>query len=150
MEFQEKEVLINSFVYPSFSYRPLIWNFCSAKSVRKIEQIQTRALRIFYNDIDSDYKTFLDKSGKYITEVKYLSTLGLEVFKTLNDLYTAFMEEVFHRTKWLTHRAKSILVNVPKTAKHGDKNLRALSPHIWNSLLEHIKQKLISLNSENI
>ena len=60
------------------------------------------------------------------------------------------MEEVFHRTKWLTHRAKSIQVNVPKAAKHSDKSLRALGPHIWNSLVEHIKQKLISLNSENI
>ena len=42
----------------------IIWHFCSAKSVRKIEQIQTRALRILYNDFDSDYKTLLDKSRK--------------------------------------------------------------------------------------
>ena len=34
---------------------------CSAKSVRKIEQIQTRALRVLYIDFDSDYKIVLDK-----------------------------------------------------------------------------------------
>ena len=68
-EFKKKEVLINSFVYTNFNYCPLIWRFCSAKSVGKIEQIQTRALRILYNDCDSDYKTLLDKSGKCTVEV---------------------------------------------------------------------------------
>ena len=37
---KEKETLINSFVYANFNYCPLVWNFCSAKSVEKIEKIQ--------------------------------------------------------------------------------------------------------------
>ena len=45
-------------------------------------------------------------------EVKLLRTLGLEVFKTLNNLNPAFMEEIFHRTRWLTHRPNNIQVNV--------------------------------------
>ena len=49
------------------------------------------------------------------------------------------LEEIFNRTKWLTHRPNNILVNVHKTAKYGDKSLRTLGPHIWNSLLEHMK-----------
>ena len=107
---KEKEVLINSFVYVNFNYFPLIWHFCSAKSVRKIEQIQTRALRILCNDFDIDYKTLLDKSDRYTTGVKRLRTLGLEVFKTLNNINPAFMKEIFHRTKWLTHRLNNIQV----------------------------------------
>ena len=70
--FKEKEVLINSFVYANFIYCPLIWHFCSAKFVRKIKQIQTRALKILYNDFDSDYKTLLEKSGKCTMELKRL------------------------------------------------------------------------------
>ena len=72
-------------------------------------------------------------------EVKRLRTLGLEVFKPLNNLNPAFMEEIFHRTKCLTHRPNNILANVHKTAKYGDKSLRALGPHIWISLLEPMK-----------
>ena len=69
-------------------------------------------------------------------EVKRLRTLGLEVSKTLNNLDSAFMEEIFHRTKWLTYRPNNIQVNVHKTAKHDDKGLRTLGPGIWNSLPE--------------
>ena len=63
-------------------------------------------------------------------EVKRLRTMGLEVFKTLNNLNLAFTEEIFHTTKWLTHRPNNIQVNVHKIAKYGDKSLRTLSPRI--------------------
>ena len=53
-------------------------------------------------------------------KVKRLRTLGLEVFKTLNKLNPAFMEGIFHKAKWLTHRPNNIQVNVHKTAKYGD------------------------------
>ena len=49
------------------------------------------------------------------------------------------MEHVFDRTKRLTHGPNNIQVNVHKTAKYGDKSLRILGPHIWNSLPEHMK-----------
>ena len=38
------KTLNNSFAYANFNYCPLIWQFCSAKSVRKIEKIQGRQL----------------------------------------------------------------------------------------------------------
>ena len=44
MGFKEKEVLINSFLYPNFNYCPLFWYFCSSKSLYKFEKIQERAL----------------------------------------------------------------------------------------------------------
>ena len=47
-------------------------------------------------------------------EVKCLRTLGLEDFKTLNNLTPAFREEIFHRTKWLAQRANNKKVNIQK------------------------------------
>ena len=58
-------------------------------------------------------------------EVKRIRTPRLEVFKT-------FMEEIFHRNKWLVDRPSNKQINVHKTAKYGDKCLRTLGPHIWN------------------
>ena len=86
MGFKEKEILLNSFVYSNFNDCPLMWHFCSAKSVKTIEKIQERALRILYNDFSSDFEPNLNKSGKSTMEVKRLRTLALKVFKTLNNM----------------------------------------------------------------
>ena len=93
------------------------------------------------NDFDGDYKTLLDKSGKCTMEVKYHRTLGFVVFKTLN-LNPAFMEEIFHKTKWLTPRPNNIQVNVSKTAQYGEKGLKILGPHMWSSLTEYAKAEI--------
>ena len=55
LDFQEKEVLLNSFRLSNFNYCPLIWHFHSSKSLKKIEKIQEQALRILYNNSTSDY-----------------------------------------------------------------------------------------------
>ena len=64
MGFKEKEVLLNSFVYSNFNYCPLVWHFCSSKSLYKIEKIQERALRLLHNDFASDYAELLKKQVK--------------------------------------------------------------------------------------
>ena len=38
MGFKKKEVLLNSFLYSNFNYCPLVWLFCSSKSLCKIEK----------------------------------------------------------------------------------------------------------------
>ena len=43
--FDEKKILVQSFVYSNFDYCSLVWYFSSAKSLRKIKKIQERALR---------------------------------------------------------------------------------------------------------
>ena len=74
--------------------------------------------------------------------VARLRTLELEICKAPNKLYPAFIEEIFHRTKWLTRTPSNTQINFHKTAKHGDKSLRepkrTLGPYVWTSLPEHI------------
>ena len=55
----------------------LVMFSCLEKSVKKIEKIQKRALRILYNDFSSDHESILNKSGKSTMEVKDLRTLAL-------------------------------------------------------------------------
>ena len=57
--FEERNVLINSFIFANFNYCPLVWHFCTKKSLNKIESIQKRALRFLHNDNKSDYETLL-------------------------------------------------------------------------------------------
>ena len=39
---EQKEALINNFIFSNFNYCPLVWHFCSCKSSQKIEKIQFR------------------------------------------------------------------------------------------------------------
>ena len=48
MGLKKKEVLLNSFVLCNCNYCPLVWHFYSSKSLKKIEKIQERAIRILY------------------------------------------------------------------------------------------------------
>ena len=61
---QQKEALINSFIFSNFNYWPLVWHLCPCKSSQKIIKIQLRCLRIIYNDYSSVYQTLLNLSQK--------------------------------------------------------------------------------------
>ena len=141
MGFKEKEILLNSFVYSNFNYCPLVWHFCSAKSVKKIEKIQEQALRILYNNFSSDFESILNKSGKLTIEVKRLRILALEVSKTLNNMNPEYINEIFYKTAFTTDIPLNLEVNENHTTKYGNKSLRCLGPHIWNSLPNQIKKE---------
>ena len=57
-----KNVTANSFIFTNFSYCPLIWHFCSQRSMKKIENIQKRVLRSVFNDHVSNYEVLLSKT----------------------------------------------------------------------------------------
>ena len=74
-------------------------------------------------------------------EEKRLRNLSLEISKTLNLLNLEYMKEIFHKTTNLTHRPFNIKPNQNNTTKYGNKSLKSLGSHIWNSLPKQIKEK---------
>ena len=92
---EERKILINSFIYTNFNYCPLVWHFCSRKSINKIENIQKRALRFLLNDYSSDYETLLKKTNKHTMKVKRLRLLALEIFKAFNQNCPTFIKNYF-------------------------------------------------------
>ena len=85
MGFEEKEVPLNSFILSNFNYCPLVWHFCSLKSLKKIKNNKNERFE-YYNDFTSDYNQLLNKFSKTSMEVKRLRNIALEIFKTLNHL----------------------------------------------------------------
>ena len=51
------------------------------------------------------------------------------------------MKEIFYKTTNLKHTLSNIKVNQNNTAKYGNKRLKSLGPHIWNSLPKQIKEE---------
>ena len=74
------------------NYCPLVWVFSSAASLKKIENLQKRALRFLYKSYNTSYEDLLLKSGFSPMNVKRLRTLCIEIFKTLNNLNPSFMK----------------------------------------------------------
>ena len=91
------------------------------------------------NNYNSDYKDLLDVTKNSTMEIRRLRTLALEIFKTVNNLNPDFMKDIFYYSPYNTHRKYDIFVYSRNTSSFGDKSLRALGPHIWNSLPESIK-----------
>ena len=72
-------------------------------------------------------------------EVKRLRNFALEIFKTLNHLNPKYKKVISYKTTNLTHRPFNI--NQNNTTKYGNKSLKSLGLHIWNSLPKQIKEE---------
>ena len=122
--------------------------FSSAQSVNKIENLQRQALRFLYDNFEAPYEDLLSKGGKSAMNVRRLSTLCVEIYKTLNDLNPSFMNNIFKlKINGREVRDKYKLnLDIPKWNQKtfGYKSLKVLGPKIWNNLPYHVK------SSENL
>ena len=142
--FQEKMVLVESFVYSSFSYCPLVWYFSSSKSSQKIEQIQERALRFIYNDHTSSYNDMLVKSDKCTMLVARQRILCIEIFKTVTQLSPPFMQSIFklRSSNYSLRNLNNLAHFRPNQTTFGSKSRAtdlSIGPQIWNCLPNDMK-----------
>ena len=57
--------------------------------------MQKLALRFLFDDFEASYEDLLSKGGKSTMNVRRLSPLCVEIYKTLNDLNPSFMNNIF-------------------------------------------------------
>ena len=65
----------------NLNYCPLVWIFSNAVSLKKVENLQRRALRFLYKNYNISYEDLLLKSGFSSINVKRLRTLRVEISK---------------------------------------------------------------------
>lgn len=122
-----------------------MWFFTSPQSLRKIDLIQDRALRILYDDFLNDIKVLLEKAEKDTFLVQQHKNLTIEIFKTLNDLNPNYMKDIFTKNENPYNlrnnlRHENDLLNQDfKAFTYGECSLRVLGPKIWNSLPTEFK-----------
>ena len=88
-------MLVNTFVKLNFNYCSLVWNFSSAQSLSKIENLQKRALHFLLNDYDSTNEDLLEKSGYPNMNLRRQRILCIEMNKTLNKYKSRLYERHF-------------------------------------------------------
>ena len=99
----------------NFNYCPLVWMFSNAVSLKKIKNLQKRALRFLYKSYNTSYEDLLLKSGFPSMNVKRLRTFCVEIFKTLNNLNPSSMKEIFslRQTDRAVREKYKLILDIP-------------------------------------
>ena len=79
-------LLINSCIKSHLSYCPPIWMFCNRKSIKKVNKIQERYLRLMTHNYKLSYEELLDLTNAISPHQRCLNSLMTEVYKCLNGL----------------------------------------------------------------
>ena len=69
--------------------------FLSPSSLKKIENLQIRALSLLYYNYEISYEELLLKSDRAPMNVNRLRLLCIEIYKTINNLNPEFMRDLF-------------------------------------------------------
>ena len=113
----------------------------SVKSLNKRENLQKRALRFILSG--NSYEELWRVSSSCAINVRLTRNLCVEIYKTLLDLNSSLMREIFEnfKTKRAIRERHKINLETPRLSQtsFGTKSLRFYGPKIWNSLPYHIK-----------
>ena len=129
----------------NFNYHPLVWMFSHAVSLKKIENLQKRALSFLCKCYNTSNEDLLLKSGfqSGYWNVKRLGTLCAEIFKTLNNLNPSFIKKIFslRQTDRPVGEKYKLNLDIPSynQVTFDRKALTFFGPKTWNSLPYHIK-----------
>ena len=77
------------YIFRSFgliNYCSLVWNFCEAAHISKMERIQFRALKYIYNDVSTSYEELLARANLPTLELHRKREILVEVFKSVDNI----------------------------------------------------------------
>ena len=86
------------------------------------------------NDYESDYENLLRNSNKPTIEIRRLRTLAVEIFKTVNEIKSPYMNNIFTPKENAKVRQNDIIVKRINTGRFGTQSLRPLGPKICHQI----------------
>ena len=93
--FDQRRLVLNSFIKLHFSYCPIVWMFHSRKLNKRIYHIHERALTIVYKDFNSSFQELLIEDNYLNIHHIILQKLVTEIFKVKNGLSPELMNDLF-------------------------------------------------------
>ena len=137
-----KLLLYSSFISCYFNYYCcVLWHFCNNSDTLKIEKLQEKALRYYILDFKSPYQQLLLNCGKSTLFLQRLQKLMEVIYRILNGLYPSYLNDIITVEELQHLRCRSRLFIPPfSTVRYGKKSLSYLSPVLWKSLGNDIKQ----------
>jgi len=147
LTFQQRKIVLSSFVHCHFNHAPLAWMFQSRGINNKINRVQERALRILYCDEQSSYEDLLKRDDGFTVHERNIQLLLTEMFKAKNNIEPHLLQDIFEATNYQGPTLRnSKYFSKPKinTVKYGERSLQYLGTRLWDQLPRNIQE------SENI
>ena len=95
MTFDQRRLILNSFIASHFSYCPIVWMFHSRKLNERIYHIHESALRIVYKDFNLPLQELFIEDNSLNIHHRNLQKLVAEMFTVKNGLSPELMNDVF-------------------------------------------------------
>ena len=78
LDVKAKFMLFNSFVLSDFNFCPVVWHYCNITNLRKLENIQKRALRLVFGNFKLTYPELRQKASQPLLYVERLRLIVLD------------------------------------------------------------------------
>ena len=95
MTFDQRRLILNSFIVSHFSYFPIVWMFHSRKLNERINHIHERGIRIVRKVFNSSFQELLIEDNCLNIHHRILQKLVTEIFKVKSGLSPKLMNDVF-------------------------------------------------------
>ena len=99
MTFDQRRLILNSFITSHFSYCPPVWMFNSRKLNERITHTHERALRIVCKDFNLSFQKLLIEDNSFRIHHRNLQKLVTEIFKVKNGSSLELMNDFFEFIK---------------------------------------------------
>ena len=135
-----KLLIYHAFIEANFNFCPLIWMNRNKTDMRRIENLQKRALRLVYNEKLS-FDELLMKAKTYSLHVRWKRQLVVEVYKAIKGLTPSYISDLYQQ-KTSNYNLRSVGIQQPQfnTMTHGFHSLRQEGTRLWESLPIAYKQ----------
>ena len=109
--------------------------------ILKLEKLQKRALRIIFNDYESNYDTLLQRSGRPLLYVSRLRAVALETYKTINKQNLQSLQDLFvpKENHYDLRNGSQMIQPKVRKEKYGLNSFRYQGSKLWNSLSPDMK-----------
>ena len=96
---QSRYEMFYSFILSHFKYCSVVFHNCIVSDMKKIENIQKRALRIIVNDSNATYQELRERSHRPLLYVERLRSIVLTVFKIYYGNAPSYLDCFFYQRK---------------------------------------------------
>ena len=141
MNFEQRRLIMSSFVICHFSYFAVVWMFHSRKLNARINRLHERALRVVYRDFDSSFEKLLRRDSCTTLHQRNLQELMTEIFKVKTGIATELMKVVFELidAAYNLRNQSNCSRSIPCTERHGIEMASSIGPKLWDKAPTEIK-----------